>query len=114
MTLREKQSLFAYLVARLILRATTLGYEITLGEAWRSKAAAEANVAAGTGILYSLHRSKLAIDLNLFKDGKYLSSTEAHRVLGEWWERQHELCRWGGRFKRRDGNHYSMTHGGRA
>jgi hypothetical protein len=114
MTLREKQSLFAHLVARLILGAIDLGYEVTLGEAWRSKETAEAYAKKGKGIKASLHRSRLAIDLNLFRDGKYLTSTEDHRELGEWWEKQHELCRWGGRFKRRDGNHYSMAHGGRA
>jgi hypothetical protein len=106
MTLREKQSLFAYLVARLILHAEHLGYELTLGDAWRSP-----EEAARRGFPKSLHTLKLAIDLNLFRDGRYLSSTESHRPLGEWWEKQHQLCRWGGRFG--DGNHYSLEHGGR-
>jgi hypothetical protein len=53
----------------------------------------------------------LAIDLNLFKDGNFLSATEDHKELGEWWEEQHELCRWGGRFSNADGNHYSLVHG---
>ena len=114
MTLGQKQRLFALLVAKLITRAYSMGYEISLGEAWRSEAAARANAAAGTGIVTSLHRSRLAIDLNLFKDGVYLTQSEDHRPLGEWWVRQHELCRWGGDFKRRDGNHYSLAHGGRA
>lgn len=52
------------------------------------------------------------LDLHLFRDGKWLSSTEDHRALGEWWEQQHELCRWGGRFS--DGNHYSLEHDGAA
>lgn len=56
----------------------------------------------------SLHPDKLAIDLNLFKDGHYLSSTEAHRPLGEWWESIGGT--WGGRFN--DGNHYSLEHRG--
>ena len=61
---------------------------------------------------------KLAIDLDLFKDGEgfemgckvYLTKTEDHRKLGEFWESLHPLCRWGGRFG--DGNHYSLEHGG--
>lgn len=113
MTLREKQSLFAVLVARLIQHATGLGYEVTFGEAYRSPEEALRLSKLGTGIEYSLHTVKLAIDLNLFKDGAYLSSSERHRPLGEWWEQQHPLCRWGGRFTRPDGNHYSLAHGGR-
>jgi len=111
MTLRQKQSLFASLVPGLILKALELGFEVTLGEALRFKKQARANARRGTGIKDSLHILKLALDLNLFRDGKYLRSTEAHRELGEWWEEQHELCCWGGRFG--DGNHYSVTHAGR-
>ena len=111
MTLRQKQSLFARMVALLILKAYEMGYEITFGEAWRTPEQAQRNAAAGRGISNSLHIDRLAIDLNLFKDGKFLTSTEAHRPLGEWWEQQHPLARWGGRFN--DGNHYSLEHGGR-
>ncbi len=67
-------------------------------------------VRLGYGHPRSAHKNRLAIDLNLFRDGEYLSATEDHRPLGEWWERQHELCRWGGRFD--DGNHYSLFHEG--
>jgi hypothetical protein len=111
MTLREKQSLFVQLVAQLILEAQMRGYQLTFGEAYRTPEQAALNAANGTGIANSLHTQRLAIDFNLFKDGKYLASTAAHRPLGEWWEQQHELCRWGGRFK--DGNHYSLEHQGR-
>ena len=111
MTLREKQSFFAALVANLIEEAFQRGYEVTFGEAYRSPEEAARLAKLGKGIKNSLHTSRLAVDLNLFKDGKYLSSTESHRPLGEWWERQHPLCRWGGRFN--DGNHYSLEHEGR-
>ena len=111
MTLREKQSLFVMLVGGLIEHAYELGYELTFGEAYRSPEEAERLARLGLGIPGSLHISKLAIDLNLFKNGKYLSSSEAHRPLGEWWEEQHELARWGGRFG--DGNHYSLNHAGK-
>lgn len=107
MTLRQKQSLFVFLVARLIIFANENGYEFTFGEAYRTPEQAELNAKKGIGIKDSLHTQKLAIDLNLFKNGQYLSSTEAHRLMGEWWERQHSLCRWGGRWN--DGNHYEIT-----
>jgi hypothetical protein len=114
MTLRQKQSRFTVLVAKLVLKAESLGYETTFGEAWRSPEEAARLAKAGKGIAQSLHTQRLAIDLNLFKDGRYLSSTEAHRPLGEWWERQSGdgvTCAWGGRFS--DGNHYALAHGGR-
>jgi hypothetical protein len=99
------------MASELILKAYELGYEIALGDAFRSpKVFGEIGESKGYGHPKSCHKICLAIDLNLFKDGKYLTETEDHRVLGEWWEKQHELCRWGGRFN--DGNHYSFEHNG--
>lgn len=111
MTLREKQSVFAALVAALIQHAFAMGFEVTLGEAYRSPEEAARLAKLGLGIKSSLHTVKLAIDLNLFQDGKYLASGEEHKPLGEWWELQNPLCSWGGRFG--DPNHYSLAHGGR-
>lgn len=111
MTLREKQSLFVNLVVLLIVEGTKLGYEFTFGEALRSREEAVRLAEEHKGIINSLHCQKLAIDLNLFKDGKYLSSTESHRPLGNIWKTLHPFCRWGGDFK--DGNHYSLEHEGR-
>ncbi len=95
MTLRQKQSKLAHMVALLILHAEQLGYEITLGEAWRKRDR-------------RLHGKRLAIDLNLFKDGKYLTTTKSHTPLGVYWESIGGS--WGGRFE--DGNHYSLEHDG--
>jgi hypothetical protein len=58
----------------------------------------------------SLHRIRLAVDLNLFKDGKYLKDTDDHQELGEYWESIGGF--WGGRFRNADGNHYSLEHNG--
>lgn len=110
-TLRGLQSLFVTLIAELILEAQRQGFELTFGEALRSPEEAARLDRAGLGIRSSLHTIKLAIDLNLFQGGVYLSSSASHRPLGEWWEKQHPLCRWGGRFG--DGNHYSLEYGGR-
>jgi hypothetical protein len=65
----------------------------------------------GYGSAYSVHKLKLANDINLFKDGMYLTKTEDHKVFGEYWESLHPLCRWGGRWN--DGNHYSLEHEGK-
>ena len=114
MTLREQQSLFIKLLPRLIDYAYAMGYELTGGELQRSKAQAEANAASGAGISNSLHLIRLAIDLNLFKDGQFLAETEAHRLLGQFWKTLHPDCRWGGDFTKPDGNHYSLRWEGRA
>lgn len=114
MTLREKQSIFVNLVAELINHAQSLGFALTFGETFRSPEEASRLAKLGKGIKNSLHTSRLAIDLNLFRDGKYLTKTEDHQVLGEWWEAQSFAdikCCWGGRFN--DGNHYSIEHEGR-
>lgn len=105
MTLREKQSLFALLVSMLIGEMYEQNYEVTFAEAYRRK---------GVGKSWSLHRKRLAIDLNLFKSGRYLQTTKAHERFGIYWEKLGKkydvpLC-WGGRFN--DGNHYSLKHGG--
>ena len=115
MTLREKQSLFAELVAMLLVMAHDLGYAVTLGEAYRSPEEAARLAKLGKGIKTSLHTQRLAIDLNLFRDGKYLTASEDYRPLGEAWERlsqkpDYECC-WGGRFG--DGNHFAISHNGK-
>jgi hypothetical protein len=57
-----------------------------------------------------VHQLSLAVDLNLFKDGKYLELSDDHKPFGEWWEKQYELARWGGHWG--DGNHYSFEFNG--
>lgn len=93
MSLRQQQSIFAKKVALLILFAYEQGYEITLGDAWAKTGHKDG----------SFHYKRLAIDLNLFKDGNYLTETSDHEPLGLFWETLGGT--WGGRFD--DGNHYS-------
>ncbi len=116
MTLREKQSAFVVLVSRLIIEATSRGYDLTFGETYRSPEEAARLAKAGLGIKASLHTMRLAIDLNLFDEGVYQTATAAYEPLGVWWEglSTSELeCAWGGRFTRADGNHFSVAHGGK-
>ena len=111
MKLGQQQELFMRLLPRLIDKAHELGYELRGGDLFRDpRSHGRLGKPGPYGNKYSCHKLKLAIDLNLFKDGVYLSATEDHRPLGEWWEKQHELCCWGGRFN--DGNHYSLTYQG--
>lgn len=113
MKLGEKQELFMRLLPRLIDKAHDFGFEIRGGDLFRDpRVHGELGVKQGYGHRNSCHKLKLAIDLNLFKDGAFIQTTEGHRELGEWWKQQHELCRWGGNFPTPDGNHYSLTHDG--
>ena len=96
--LLEKQTKFVFFKAFLILHAYSLGYKMSQPDC-RSKHMKNSN-----------HYIGLAEDFNLFKEGDYLKDTEDHRQLGEYWEKLHPLCRWGGRWG--DGNHYSMEHNG--
>lgn len=105
MSLRSDQSQFVRMVAELIGFATTEGYELTFGDAYRDpRVFGEIGTWKGYGRRNSHHKKRLAIDLNLFRNGQYLSSTEDHRPLGEFWESIGGT--WGGRFD--DGNHYSL------
>lgn len=132
------------MVARLIQRAELTGFRVTLGEAWRPGDQAALNAigkkgrefvasliddtypdlakelrarGAARGILRSLHRDRLAIDLNLFLNGTYLRNSEAYRPLGEWWQKQSRppdiICVWGGSWSDQDGTHFSIRHEGR-
>lgn len=113
MTLGEKQRLFTKLVGRLIDFAYASGYELTLGDAYRSPEQARANVAAGSGIANSLHTQRLAIDLNLFINGVYQTDSKAYKPLGDYWKSLDAACCWGGDFTTRaDGNHFSITYNG--
>jgi len=117
MTLLEKQQVFASLLPRLINKARELGYEVTIGEAYRPQAMADLDAKEGKGIKCSLHGERLAIDLNLFKDGEYLTDTRAYQALGMYWEslsHSEYETRWGGFFAKPDGDHFSIMHEGKA
>ena len=101
------------MIAKLILWADEQGYRVTLGDAYRDpRLHGMMGSKKGYGRARSLHKMRLAVDLNLFvKNGRsweYCHSTDDHLPLGEEWERMGGS--WGGRFN--DGNHYSLEHGG--
>ena len=113
MTLGEKQRLFTKCVGQLINWSYEHGYELTLGDAYRSPQQAAANVVSGSGIANSLHTQRLAIDLNLFINGVYQTDSKAYKPLGDYWKSLDAGCCWGGDFTTRaDGNHFSVQHNG--
>jgi hypothetical protein len=112
MRLGEKQELFARLVPRLLNYAHFLGYGVRIGEVYRSPEEARRLAKLGKGIVNSNHCKKLAIDLFLSIDGKVTWDMQPYENLGDCWKELHELCRWGGDFKNRDGVHFSLEHNG--
>lgn len=103
MTLREKQSLFLLNVGKLILWANENGYELTGGELLRTTeqqilyfegySVKKINSAVKlfktppkSKTMKSDHLSKLAIDLNLFIDGKYITEGEKFKPIHEFWK----------------------------
>jgi len=112
------------------------GFEFTLGEGYRSPEQAAINsltlidrarvaafieskypvlseairVSVSRGIKNSVHGKKLAQDLNLFKNGDFLTKKEDYAPFGEWWKKQHILARWGGDFD--DADHFSFEYNG--
>jgi hypothetical protein len=100
MTLGQRQELFSQLIAKLIVEMYNRGFQVRCGDFWakpRVPAEHKAN---------SLHYVKCAADLNLFKDGKFLTTEEDHRQFADYWESLHPNCRNGRRYG--DANHYEL------
>lgn len=106
MGLRQKQSIFALNISKLIVWAYQNGYEITLGEAKRTRSQQYLyfygyTIQRISGFLKlvksrrlsktmnSFHLKKLALDINVFIDGKYRTDKEAFKPLAEYWRSLH-------------------------
>ena len=138
-TLREHQSLFLVLTAELIYQCVDYkGFTLTETEGCMRqkrkgrrifKRPAGVTVGPSTGVFASyrdqvhmpdsLHYSGLAKDYNLFvrKAGKLVYVRGAHprwTTIGRIWKKLHPLCRWGGDFRSKDYNHFSLGYRGRA
>jgi hypothetical protein len=114
MPLGARQELFMQLLPRLLDWFYANGYKLRGGELQRDPRIAAMNNANGTGVTNSLHIDKLAIDLNLFRNGVALTDTSDHAPAGAYWKSLHPLCAWGGDIHKPDGNHYSIRYAGRA
>jgi len=111
--LGDKQRRFARSIAKLIIFGTEelaeeleLDIQFTTGDFWRPDRRGHHPE--------STHYEKLAGDLNLFVNGKYIAAydqaPEVWDRLGAFWKAQDVMARWGGDFG--DFNHFSFEHQG--
>ena len=112
MSLSALQQRFAQMVGQLIAWTYLQSgaepfYTLTFGEAFRTAEQAALNAQNGTGIANSLHCERLAVDLNLFKDGVFMTKVSDYEPLGVYWENLGGS--WGGRFSKPDADHFSLS-----
>jgi hypothetical protein len=115
MSLSAKQQRFTECVGLLIAQAYRLGYGFTFGDAYRDSRVHGAHGIKGSySAAKSVHKQRLAVDLNLFVEGEYIHSGDhiAYQRLGEFWEGLDPDARWGGNFQSNDANHFSFEHEG--
>lgn len=99
MSLVDEQYKFLRDVSKLVMFAADNGIVITGGELWRTREQQERYVATGLSkTMDSKHLKRLAIDLNVIKDGKLATSASDYKALGDYWESLSPSNRWGGRF----------------
>lgn len=119
MTLGAQQRIFTRHIGCLIEYAYSIGIELTLGEAHRTRSQAllyyfgyEVREGGLLGIhlqkalkkswtLNSLHQDRLATDFNFFINGNLTYKYEDIKPLGDYWVSLDPLNRWGGDFKKR-------------
>lgn len=121
--LRDWQHAFATLLPELLAEAGRIanarGDLLCVREVWRSPETAAAYAAKGVGTKTSLHCDSVAVDL-LFRTpdpgaNTWVPVNDADRylALGEFWEdlgkTRGEPTRWGGRFKKPDPGHFSLS-----
>lgn len=108
MQLLQLQIQFSVNLAKLILYAHDLGYQITMGECYRTKEQQKIYFDNGASkTMNSYHLIRLACDINLFKDSNNLTTCNDYKVLGLYWEQLHENNVWLGRTGF-DADHFEM------
>ena len=104
MTLGEKQEKFSRMIMLLLIHLHALGYTCRGGHWMRCRN-------CYTGAKNSVHKNKLAFDINLCRPGRYLNDEEAregHTLLHNYWDSIGGAPR-----IEKDLNHYSLEHDGR-
>lgn len=100
-SLREMRCDFSLSLAKLIIYANECGYEVAIDSVKVCRT-------CKTHAEFSLHKEGLAADLNLYKDGVWLSDGSGHDILHLFWDNLG-----GSKVIKGDSNHYSYAYHGR-
>lgn len=107
MSMVEKQQKFALAVSVLIQKAAEVGLPVTFGDAFRDdRLHGKMGVKKGYGEANSCHKLRLAVDLNIIKDGDFAPESDYARL--------HDIWDTLGGSQRilKDLNHFSFEHNG--
>lgn len=100
MSLGKEQESFSRDLTQLLTWLFKNGYEVRMGEVERTKEQQAIYLRTGRSkTANSMHLKRLAADLFIFKDGKWLTSKADLQAVGEYWESLDPTNRWGGNFK---------------
>ena len=111
MSLRQEQCAFTVDCMKLFVWLYEHSYEWSFGEAWRTPEQQAIYLQAGKSkTMNSFHLKRLAIDLNIFKDGRLLATKEEMQTIGNAWESMCAQNTWGGNWKNfKDIPHFERT-----
>lgn len=102
MSLVVEQNAFLADVARLLAFAQSTGWQVTMGEGFRTAEQQAIYVKTGRSqATVSQHQKRLAVDLNFFRNGAWITGPNAKEILksiGDFWESLSPQNRWGGNF----------------
>lgn len=97
MSMVSEQAAFLLDMCKLIQYATERGFTLTAGELYRTPEQQEIYLKTGrSSTMNSLHLKRLAVDFNIFRDGKLVGDKTILAPLGAYWESLHPLNSWGG------------------
>ena len=97
-------------VAKLIQYADSLGLVLTGGELYRTAYQQAEYIRTGKSkTMNSKHLSRLAIDLNLFKDNKLTYEIKDYEPLGKYWESLNPKNEYGGFWTWKDAPHFERN-----
>ena len=113
MSLVTEQAAFLLDMCKLIQFATEQGFTLTAGELYRTPEQQEIYMKTGrSSTMNSMHLLRLAVDFNIFKDGKLVGNKATLAPLGAYWESLNPLNSWGGNGKKLvDTPHFSRGQG---
>lgn len=113
----QRQALFARLIGKHLVWLFESGYEATVGDFY-----------AATGHMEnSVHGERMAADINIYLAGRWMDGIGLKgdgtgpgdwqlphwQKIGEFWKALDPLCHFGGDFKIKDWNHFSVTPDGK-